>query len=375
MEKETNLVFVASFTLVGAIIGAGILGLPYVFSKSGFLIGLFWLIFLGGVVVFTNLCLGEVILRSKTFHQLPGYAEKYFGNVGKYFMLVAMLIGIYSALLAYILGEGQSLSQLFTGGLNFSFYFGIGFWVLMALLLREGLRGLKKAEFWGVGIIFLIVVFIFIFSLNKINLNNLIYTNFSYVFFPFGVIFFALMGFAAIPEIGRILKSNKKLFKKSVFFGILISVFLYILFVFAFVGMLGQEVSEIATLSFGPLLILLGIFTMFTSYFVLSFALKDILVFDFKKTNVISWFFVFIVPLFLYLIISFFNLAGFVGILSLGGAISGGLTGILILFIAKKAKTKGERKPEYEMPLNWFWVLFMGLLFFLGMIYEIWKFI
>ncbi|MCH7515924.1 MAG: amino acid permease, partial [Bacteroidetes bacterium] len=35
------------FTLTGTIIGAGILGLPYVFQKSGFLIGTFWLFILG----------------------------------------------------------------------------------------------------------------------------------------------------------------------------------------------------------------------------------------------------------------------------------------------------------------------------------------
>jgi len=34
-----------TFTLTGTIIGAGILGLPYVFSQSGFFIGSFWLIF------------------------------------------------------------------------------------------------------------------------------------------------------------------------------------------------------------------------------------------------------------------------------------------------------------------------------------------
>ena len=75
--------FATAFTLTGTIIGAGILGLPYVFSKSGFFIGAFWLIFLGFVMLFVNLCLGEVSLRTKKIHQLPGYAEKYLGKSGK----------------------------------------------------------------------------------------------------------------------------------------------------------------------------------------------------------------------------------------------------------------------------------------------------
>ena len=74
--------FAAAFTLTGTIVGAGILGLPYVFSRSGFFIGFFWLILLGLIMLFVNLCLGEISLRTKKIHQLPGYAEKYLGKKG-----------------------------------------------------------------------------------------------------------------------------------------------------------------------------------------------------------------------------------------------------------------------------------------------------
>ena len=90
-----------AFTLTGTIIGAGILGLPYVFSQSGYLMGLFWLLFLGGVVLYVFLCLGEVALRTRVDHQLPGYAKKYLGKWGERIMIFAFLFGVYSALLAY----------------------------------------------------------------------------------------------------------------------------------------------------------------------------------------------------------------------------------------------------------------------------------
>ena len=107
-----------TFTLTGTIIGAGILGLPYVFAKSGFLAGLFWLIVLGAVMIFVNLALGEITLRTKGAHQLSGYAEKYLGKWGKRAMFFAMIFGIYSALLAYLIGEGESLSKLIPGNIN-----------------------------------------------------------------------------------------------------------------------------------------------------------------------------------------------------------------------------------------------------------------
>ena len=117
MDNKRKL-FSTAFTLTGTIIGAGILGLPYVFVKSGFFIGLFWILFLGLLLLFVSLSMGEITLRTKSIHQLPGYARKYLGNFGGKIMFVAIIFGIYSALLAYLIGEGQSLSKLFTGSLE-----------------------------------------------------------------------------------------------------------------------------------------------------------------------------------------------------------------------------------------------------------------
>ena len=148
----------AVFTLTGTVIGAGMLGLPYVFSQSGFMIGLFWLLFLGSLMIFVNLCLGEITLKTKKIHQLPGYAEKYLGKKGKWLMLFALIIEVYSALIAYLIGEGQSFSYLFFGNLDYAIYFALAFWLIMTLLLREGLKGLKKVETWGVIAIILLII-------------------------------------------------------------------------------------------------------------------------------------------------------------------------------------------------------------------------
>ncbi len=359
------------FTLSGTIIGAGILGLPYVFSKSGFFIGLFWLLVIGAIVMFTSLCLGEVSLRTKGKHHLAGYARKYLGIWQKRIMFFAVAFGIYSALLAYLIGEGQSFSKLFTGTLDYSLYFAIGFWIIMSFLLREGLRGLKKIETWGVLAIIFIILFISGWYSPSINVENLFYNDFSYFFLPFGIILFALLGFTSIPELKMEIKGKEKKLKKAIVVGILIPIILYIIFSFVFVGVLGKEIQGVATLSFGNLVVLLGIFTMLTSYFVLSFSLRDMFMFDlgFSKKN--TFFFVSIAPLFLYLIASIFNLLDFVTVLGIGGVFSGGLMGILILLMNKKAKKYGDRKPEYSMPINWFVVILLSVVFIAGIIFEL----
>jgi len=361
----------ATFTLTGTIIGAGILGLPYVFSKSGFLIGLFWLLVLGGIMIYSVLCLGEISLRTKETHQLPGYAEKYLGKWAEWLMFFAVVFGIYSALLAYLIGESQSFSLIFTGGLDYAIYFAIGFWLVMTLFLREGLRGLKKIESWGVLIILGIVLIIVVWYFSQINFQNLDYGDFSYLFLPFGVVLFALMGFTSVPEMKMEIKGNEEKLKKAIIIGVLIPVTVYIIFSLVFVGVLGMGVPQVATLGFGKLVILLGIFTMLTSYFVLSFSLKDVFKFDLKYSKKWSFILVSLIPLLVYLILYFFNWLSFVNVLGIGGVISGGLTGILILLINIKAKKLGNRKPEFSVPINWFVVGLISLVFIFGIVVEL----
>jgi len=371
-KKYDKKFWAAAFTLAGTIVGAGILGLPYVFSKSGFLIGLGWLIVLGLILIFVKLCLGEVILRTQGPHQLSGLAKKYLGKFGGKAMFFAMIFGIYSALLAYLIGEGQSFSQLFTGGLDYAIYFGIGFWVVMTLLLREGLKGLKKIETWGVLAIIAIILFILAWYFPQIKTPNLSYVNFSNIFIPFGIVLFALLGFSTLPEVRMELNRDEKKMKKAIIIGSGITIILYIIFSFVFVGVLGDKIPEVATLSMGSLVILLGIFTMLTSYFVLSFALKDMFKLDLKAQKLTNFIFVSFIPLILYILLSISGWLGFVGVLGLGGVIGGGLTGILILFMNKKAKKLGNRKPEYKMPLSWIVVWLLVLVFIVGVFFEFW---
>jgi len=358
------------FTLGGTIIGAGILALPYVISQSGFFIGAFWILFLGIILGYVLLCLGEVSLRTRKTMQLFGFAEKYLGDYAKYLMFIAIVLGIYTALLAYLIGEGQSLSVIFTGNTNYSLYFAIGFWIIMTSLLREGLKGLRKVETWGVLAILVIIVVIVINYFPDVSYENLSYLQFPNFFVPFGVVFFALMGFNCIPEL-EILIKDKKRFKKAIIMGITIPVVVYILFSFIFVGVFGKNVQEIATLSSGKLVILLGIFTMMTSYFVLSLSLKDFFKYDLKVSKSLNYFLVSILPILIYLFLYFINKLNFVEVIGIGGVISGGLTAILILLMLKSSKHKGDRKPEYSVEINWFIILLLSLIFILGTFFEL----
>jgi len=364
-----NKFFPALAVLIGTTIGAGFLGIPYVVSKSGFMPGLAYLIFVAIFMFFVKLYLGEVILRTQGNHQLTGYAHKYLGRTGKTLMFFAMVFGIYSALVAYLMGEGQSLSYVIFGNFHFSFYFSLLFWLAMTFLTYIGLKALKKYSQISAIVMFTFIFLILIVFSSGIRTENLSYVNKEFMFVPFGVILFSFLAFSAMPEVRRILLTKEKLFKKTIMLGMLIPLLIYIIFTFVVVGNF-TNVSDIATFSLGRFFSLLAVITMFTAFFCLSLAIRDMFRFDFGWGRFRGWLLASFLPLILFLLISIFKLASFIEILALGGVVSGGLTGILVLLMNIKAKKLGNRNPEYSLPINWFVVFIFSLLFIAAVVLE-----
>ena len=349
-----NKTFIAIATLIGTVIGAGILGIPYVVMKSGFGIGVATLILVAITITIIHLYLGEITLRTKENHQLAGYAEKYLGKKGKIVMFLAFSFGIYAALVAYLIGEGESFSYLFFGTSEYSIYLGIAFWIILSLLTFIGMKALEDGEEIGVTLIFILIISITVLYCNKIDISNLTYNNPQFFFAPFGVILFAFLGFAAIPEIERILnrEQDKKDTLKIIIIGNILIFFIYLIFAAIVLGSQGKATPPIATLALGKPFILLGIIAMFTSYLALSAALINMFQYDFKKSKNISWLYTISIPIIAFVLLSIFEDANFTKVLGIGGVISGGLIGALILMMVKNAKKLGDRKPEYKIPYS-----------------------
>jgi len=366
-----NKLFVAISALTGTTIGAGFLGIPYVVAKSGFLIGLIWMCLISIMMLLINLMIGEVALSTDTIHQIPGYASRYLGKRAKVFLFTASIIGLYAALIAYLVGEGESLSFLIFNSGNYALFLGLGFWFLVALISLKGIRSFKKIEPLMVIAVFLVILILGIISFHKINVANLSYNSPAFLFFPFGVILFAFLGYSSIPEMRRVLINNEKLMKKAIIIGSLIPLFVYILFTVVVLGIYGPGVEEIATISFGKIVSLLGIFTMFTAFLALSLALQDTYRFDFYLSLRKAWFLTVFVPVALFVPIRIFNLAGFVKILGLGGAISGGLISIAVLLIHEKLKgQKKHRETEFKISLPLILKMLFIFIFFVGIAYQ-----
>lgn len=365
--------FLASASvLIGTCIGAGVLGIPYVASKIGFIPSIIYILFIGGIILLINLYLGEIALRTKGFHQIAGYAKKYLGKRTWLIMEFATFFGIYSAIVAYILGVGDSLSFLFFNNLGYGIIFGVFFALVMSFFLWGGIKSLKKYEKLGVAIILILLLGIVVIFSGEVRYENLIYSDLSNFFLPFGVILFSLMSFHAISEVRIILNKREKMMGRVLIFGTIVSIIFYILFAMVVVGAYGSETPQIATLALGKIFVFLGIITMFTSYLALGNALQENLIYDDRLSQERAWFISSIVPIFIFLFTQlFFNYFSFTKILSMGGVVSGGLIAIMVLQMVRKAKKEGDRKPEYSIPVNLVIIFLLTLLFLSGIIMEI----
>lgn len=338
-------------TLVGMIIGAGILGVPYVIAQVGTGIGFCLLLVLGLAALLMNLMFTEVVMRTEMRHQIAGYAKKYLGVLAYRAEIIAFLLGGYGALTAYLIGEGEALSALFGGD---KFVFSLIFFFICAAVLFVGLNLVKVFELWMVVIFLAIILVIFGVGAPAIDFSNWQHVNWSKLFLPYGVILFAYGGAAAIVPMREILRRREKLMKRAVLTGSIIPIVVYVVFALVVVGVTGLATTEIATIGLGQKIgsymtvfgNLFAVFAMGTSFLTIGLTLKEFLQFDFKIKKHLAWLLAVAVPLIIFLI----GERDFIEVMGVAGSLTFGITGIVVVLSYWKAKKIGDRQPEFSLP-------------------------
>lgn len=371
ISEQYKKILTAISIIIGTVVGVGFLGMPYVAVKSGFFVTMGYLVLLGSLILLINLYFGEIILRTKGEHQLVGYARKYLGKKGKNIMFILVVFAILSALLAYMIGVGQSLSYLIFGNGNYEVGLGALFGFFMSYILWRGISSLRKYEKIGVGALFFMLILVAVFFTKDIDFSNYLGFNKAYFFLPLGVVLFSLIEFFSLPSVVRVLKKREILTKKVIIVGSIITILFYAIFTFLVVGVIGKNTPQVSTISLGPLFIIIGIITMFTSYLALGTALERSFMIDYREKKQKAWFKSSILPIAIFLFLELFNFFSFTNVITIGGVIAGGLIVMMVLTIHRKAQVQGNRIPEYQLHLSKFLAILISGLFLAGIILEI----
>lgn len=378
MKPTGKSVIRAAAMLLGTVVGAGIFGVPYAIVRGGTIPAIVSFVFVGFVVIFFYLLYGEVILRTKTRHRLPGFAERYLGAWGKRIATISSVVGVYGVLTAHGILGGiflQAVIGPYLGG--GARMWGVIYFFIVTIITYFGLGVVARVES-ALTVSFLILIALITgWALLEAQGKALLQPGSGDIFLPYGVIFFSLLGSTAIPQMRDALGSRTRLLGWTMVWTLLVAIVGTALFAFAVVGVSGGATSQdalqglVGALGSRVIVIgsVIGLLTVATTSFAVALYLREVYQYDFKIKKSFAWILVVAVPLALYLAVS----PSFINTLAVTGAFMGGLDGILIALMHRRAIMHGDRIPEYHITAPRIMSDALIIIFALGILIGLYK--
>lgn len=367
----------AVFTLMGTIIGVGLFAMPFVINKSGIMPLFIYMAGLAVIQYFLHLLFAEIILSTKSKHRLPGFMEKYVNKKGKNLAFFVDIIGAYGSALAYIIIGGLFLHQLLNPYFDGSvFLYSTILFVLVSLITFFDIKMIAGTELVLTSFLVIAIGLIAWRGFGHIQLTNYHLLEWKNALLPYGPIFFAVGGGVAIPEICRLLAYEKEKIKSAILWGTFIPAALMLVFVVVILGITGANTSPDTLAGLSSILtdgvitfsLIFGLLAVITSYIVIAQAAEEVYQWDMGLKNKAAWFLACFIPYFLYLI----GWTDLIKVVSFTGAVTGGLGGIILIWLVFKVKAKPEQASVIKNKLTKPMAYFLSLLFVLGLIYEVW---
>lgn len=307
---------------LGAMIGAGILALPYSFSISGLIFSI--LVFsISALISYTvSKILVEIEFLKKGVLEIPGIIGVYLGNKAKNFSIIIFLFSLYGAILSYYDLIFRAFNFLNVDA-NLALIF---IFILSSFIVYIGKQSVESFNNFAMLIKFFILFSAIIFSIfyyHNINLNLLPQ---KFTFQILGISFFAFAAFSIVPNMKRFAKENevKKAIKIATLLGFTIY-FLFSLFVLPLEN----------PLTFNEFFAISVIIIVLTPLILLSWVIKDVYIFDLEMKNYQLIYFLTIGFPFLFY---FFTRVPFLSSIEFVGGIFISILYLMILYIGKIKK-------------------------------------
>lgn len=364
-----NRYFLPIGLLAGAIIGAGIFALPFVFAQSGLLLGFFYLALGSAAYTSIHLLCADILFRSDGEHRFIGFARMYLGRFAafiSFFMTVCEMILVLTIylLLATRFGTlfGASLGQPTL----------LIFWALGSFCIFFRLRLLAILESWITVFMIVIVALLFVFGLShNPSLTYFFATpRIPYLFLPFAPVLFALSGRVALPSLVAYLRrknAERFVFRRVIIWGTIIPAIVYGVFV---VGVLAltphpsddaiSGLQNVLPLPFVAALGVFGLLSLFSSYVVVGLDVYHIFDYDLTITRWLRMLLIIILPIGLY----FAGAQQFVPLVRVTGGVFLALEGVFVALMWARMNAERVRVPGLFSPrLGYALVVFSLIVF------------
>jgi tyrosine-specific transport protein len=374
MNSRARSILVASLTMVGTIIGAGIFGLPAAFSAVGFWPGtaLFWV--LAGAAMTTHLLFAGMLLQENRRMRLTGLVRR---HLDPFFHIVAEItypLQVVASIFAYLILGGEFLSILARAA-GISLPVGIWqmvFWLVGGVTVLFGLKAVARVNGLATSAKMATLLLAVVVAWPLVDLASVRLHGWGEWFLPFGIFLYALSGLPAVGETVEITKRNKREALWAVGIGSFVSALLSWMFgVVIYLAARGypihtiSEVVSVLPSGWALLIPFLGLLSVSTAYLIMAEDLKETLDLDFKLNAKQSVAIALGLPLLLLLAVSrdFLATIGFIG------SVFVSLNGLMICAMAFKSFERQRRASTRLLGL--FVIVLLAAVYLFGLFQRI----
>ncbi len=340
---KTSSFFTAHQLLIGATIGVGVFGLPYVFSEAGIVAGLVNLLIVLALNCALLLLFAQLIIHTKGTRRLPGYAYKYLGPIGGALGAISVVGSGWGAMLAYIVAGGSFLASLLLPILGGEVvYYQLAFFAVGALAILGGLGFISRIEAFLSTILVALILLLIAGLAPSVELQYLATPINPTIFLPFGVLLFAFCSLPVLPEVVELLgRDSKKTTRAIISANVLVAV-LYAGFAIVVDGVTGYFPADLALSTIFasvsmPIAIIgsaVGVFATLTSFIILGMNVFEVAMIDYRQRYLPSWIIAVLPPL----VFFFIGARSFIDVIRVTGAIFSAGMFIVVIFAYLQAK-------------------------------------
>lgn len=341
--KNSNLTtWEAACIITGYGVGGGVMSMPYLAEKSGFIPALFIMLIALAASYVLHLMIADLALKTDGGQIISCLSRFLFRGKLKGFLtglfFVLMTLILLTNLAGYITGAADIIVALLPISMlaaKLIFYFAA------AIVVLFGLKAVGVSEKFAVAVIFVLVgalaVFSFFVPANRVNLVN---GSVRGCLAFYGMAMFAMSAFFSVPQAVEGLQGDRQKIRKALFLGFLNNFILII--VVTFCAMLSsKEITEVAIVGWSAGIgqwaqIVGGVFTvlaMITTYWSLSLALSSIVHEQFSLNAKLCWLAATIPSI----ILALFNIASFMDFMRLAGGLISIIIAVMIVPAFKHA--------------------------------------
>lgn len=225
--------------IVGTMIGAGILALPIITAKLGFLVGSLLIIIVWTIMTYTAVIISDISCSMPYGSSFKTIAEKYLGKSGGIVATIAFLLLMYFISTAYISAAASSLSMSFpTVSKNIS---SLLFVITFGSIVVLGTRFVDYANRFFLSLKIIVLMILCVVFNKYIEIPNLLASPVSLgasLLVSIPVFTTSFTSHIIVPALSDYINKNTRDMRKIIIIGSIIPLVLYIIWIATVLGVL-----------------------------------------------------------------------------------------------------------------------------------------